>query len=144
MSYSLDANILLYASDSGCAHHPRARAFLESCIGTPDLLCLSWSTLMAYLRIATHPSVFARPLTPDEATGNVQAILSLAHTRVIAEEKGFWEVYREVTRSIPVRGNAVPDAHLAALLRQHGIRTLYTHDSDFLRFRFLDVRDPLA
>jgi predicted nucleic acid-binding protein len=38
----------------------------------------------------------------------------------------------------------VPDAHLAALLRQHGIRTLYTNDTDFRRFAFLDVRDPFA
>ena len=41
-----------------------------------------------------------------------------------------------------MRGNLVPDAHLAALLRQHGIRTLYTNDSDFRRFSFLDVRNP--
>ena len=34
------------------------------------------------------------------------------------------------------------DTHLAALLRQHGIRTLYTNDSDFRRFSFLDVRNP--
>jgi hypothetical protein len=38
----------------------------------------------------------------------------------------------------------VPDAHLAALLRQHGVKKLYTHDRDFLKFSFLDVRDPLA
>ena len=37
----------------------------------------------------------------------------------------------------------MPDALLAALLRQHGARTLHTHDSDFKGFDFLDVRDPL-
>jgi predicted nucleic acid-binding protein len=64
--------------------------------------------------------------------------------RLLAEEEGFWEVYREVTDEVPVRGNLVPDAHLAALLRQQGIRTLYTNDSDFRRFSFLDVRNPFA
>lgn len=44
----------------------------------------------------------------------------------------------------PVRGNLVPDAHLAALLREHGVRTLYTHHRDFRRFDFRDVRDPFA
>ena len=52
------------------------------------------------------------------------------------------EIYREVTRDVPTRGNLVPDAHLAALLRQHGVRTLYTSDLDFHKFGFLDVRDP--
>jgi predicted nucleic acid-binding protein len=33
---------------------------------------------------------------------------------------------------------------LAALLRQHGVKTLYTHDRDFPKFPFLDVRDPFA
>lgn len=44
----------------------------------------------------------------------------------------------------PVRGNLVPDAHLAALLRQNGGRALYTRDGDFRKFSFLDVRDPFA
>jgi predicted nucleic acid-binding protein len=30
------------------------------------------------------------------------------------------------------------------LLRQHGVRVLYTHDRDFRKFGFLEARDPLA
>jgi predicted nucleic acid-binding protein len=36
----------------------------------------------------------------------------------------------------------VPDAHLAALLRQHGVATLYTNDADFKRSSFLRVINP--
>jgi hypothetical protein len=43
---------------------------------------------------------------------------------------------------LPVRGNLVPDAHLASLLRQHGVKTLYTRDTDFRKFDFLEVSDP--
>jgi predicted nucleic acid-binding protein len=43
---------------------------------------------------------------------------------------------------LPVRGNLVPDAHLAALLRQHGVTTLYTNDVDFRKFTFLTVVNP--
>lgn len=43
-----------------------------------------------------------------------------------------------------IRGKLVPDAHLATILRQNGVRTLYTSDRDFRRFDFLDVRDPFA
>jgi len=56
----------------------------------------------------------------------------------------FLQVYREVTGAFPVRGNLVPDAHLAALLRQHGVQRLYTADADFRKFTFLEVRDPFA
>jgi hypothetical protein len=70
---------------------------------------------MSYLRIATHPGIFSAPLTPAEALRNVDALVALPQVRLLAEEDGLLEVYREVTGSFPVRGNLVPDAHLAAL-----------------------------
>ena len=53
VSYSLDVNVLLYASDRSSDRHQRARSFLESCAAGPEILCLAWPTLMSYLRIAT-------------------------------------------------------------------------------------------
>jgi toxin-antitoxin system PIN domain toxin len=144
MSYSADANLLLYASDRSSPHHPAASRFLESRVEDPDLFCLSWTTLMTYVRSATHPRIFAHPLSPDDATSNVASLIGLPRVRVLAEDEGFFDVYREVTGGLAVRGNLVPDAHLAALLRQHGVTVLYTADADFRRFPFLDVRNPLA
>lgn len=148
MSYGIDVNVLLYASDAGSPLNAKALAFLESCAAKPEVCCLAWITLMGYLRMATHPAIFARPLTPREAARNVQAVLDLPHCRVIGEDDGgegsFWRTYLEVTAEVPARGNLVPDAHLAAILRRNGVATLYTHDRDFRKFSFLDVRDPLA
>ena len=142
MSYSLDVNVLLYASDTSSPKHPEAIRFLKQRASDPDLFCIAWSTLIAFLRIATHPRIFARPLSPDDALGNVESLLSLPHVRMLSEGEGFLEIYREVTARFPVRGNLVPDAHLAALLRQHGVRRLYTVDRDFRKFDFLEVADP--
>ncbi len=144
MSYSVDVNVLLYASDRGSPHHSAALRFLEGRRSHPELFCVAWPTLMSYLRIATHPSIFAEPLSPPEALGNVAALLGLRQVRALSEQEGFLDVYREVAGSFPVRGNLVPDAHLAAILRQHGVRTLYTNDLDFRRFGFLEIRDPLG
>lgn len=143
MSFGIDVNILLYASDAGSPLHDRASAFLVECARGREVFCLAWPTLMGYLRMATHPRIFALPLSHDEAAGNVEALLALPHCRAIGEEDRFWRSYREVTHDVPVHGNLVPDAHLAALLRDHGVVTIYTHDRDFRRFSFLDVRDPL-
>lgn len=33
---------------------------------------------------------------------------------------------------------------MATLLRQHGVKTLYTNDRDFRKFDFLDVQSPFA
>lgn len=142
MSCSQDANLLLDASDRSSARHRAASRFLESCAAGPDLLYLAWPTLMSYLRIATHPRIFAEPLPPEEAFGNVSALLAMPHVRAVSELDGFAGAYRHVTGELVVRGNLVPDAHLAAILFQHGIRTLYSRDRDFRKFASLDVRDP--
>jgi toxin-antitoxin system PIN domain toxin len=144
MSYAVDVNLLLYASDTGGPMHDRASAFLRQCVSGREVFCLAWMTLMSYLRMATHPAIFIRPLAHAEAARNVEALVALPHCCVISEEEGFWAHYKEITDQLPIRGNLVPDAHLAALLAQHGIVTLYTHDRDFRRFNFLDVRDPLV
>ena len=99
---------------------------------------------MSYLRIATHPTIFDEPLTPEEAMANAETLLNLPQSRCLAEGGGFWEAWRVTTGEVPVRENLVPDAHLTALLRFHRVRRLYTHDRNLRRFDFLDVRDPLA
>jgi uncharacterized protein len=144
MSFSFDVNILLYASDSDSPHFERAKSFIESCIAKQEIFYLAWPIIMSYLRIATHPSVFNHPLAPAEAMANIETLLNLPHARLLAEGEGFWEIYRAVTKEVATRGNSVPDAHLAALLRYHGVKTVYTHDRDFRKFPFLDVKDPLA
>jgi toxin-antitoxin system PIN domain toxin len=142
LSFAVDVNVLLYASDRASPFSPKAVAFLNRCASDGETFCLAWTTLMSYLRLATHPAVFASPLSPEEAAENVDGLLRLDHLRVLSEEEGFWKIYREVTRDLPVRGNLVSDAHLASLLRQHEVTTLYTNDRDFVRFAFLRVRNP--
>jgi len=144
VSFAIDANILLYASDTSSPFHERALAFLQACAEGPELLYLPWPVVMAYLRIATHPAIFERPLSPDEAVANTEALLSRPHVRSVGEIDGFWEVYRRATNGMVIRGNLVPDAHLVSLLLQNGITTLYTHDRDFHRFAGIRLRDPLG
>jgi uncharacterized protein len=144
VSYSLDVNVLLYASDRSSDRHDRAHRLVEACAAGPEILCLAWPTLMSYLRIATHPRIFSAPLSPDEALGNVSALLGLPHVRAVSELEGFMDAYKHVAGEIPVRGNLVPDAHVAAILFQHGVRTLYSNDRDFRKFQSLDVRDPFS
>lgn len=144
MSFAIDVNVLLYASDSESEFHDAAARFLEDCAARKEAFYVPWPVVMGYLRVATHPAILARPLHPNEAAANVGALLGLSHCRAIGEEPGFWRIYRQVVSESPARGNLVPDAHVAALLLQHGIRRIYTRDRDFRRFTFLDVRDPFA
>ena len=144
MSYSLDANILLYASNEDSIHFANAVDFLAKCMREPDPLYLCWATLFAYLRIATHPNIFASPLSPIQAMENIEMLQSASHVRFISEGGDFWNCYKLSCKGISVRGNLVPDAHIASLLREQGVLRFYSRDRDFLKFPFLKVVDPFS
>lgn len=62
-----------------------------------ELFCVAWATLMSYLRMATHPRIFAHPLSPSEALGNVEALIGMPRMRVLPEGDKFLDVYRAAT-----------------------------------------------
>jgi toxin-antitoxin system PIN domain toxin len=101
---------------------------------------------MTYLRIATHPNVFDYPLDPAVARANLGDLLDRAHVRCPGEGSGFWQVYEDedTVNDDVIRGNLVTDAHIAALMRQHGVTTIWTADRDFRRFADVTARDPYA
>lgn len=74
MSETIDASVLLYASDEQSARQPSAQRLLQRLVTGPDLIYLFWPVATAYLRIATHPRISERPL--DDATAPIQPALS--------------------------------------------------------------------
>ncbi len=143
MSATVDANILVYASNRADPVHEAARALVERLAEGPELVYLFWPTIVGFLRIATHPGILPRPLAPSEATENISQLLARPHVRAPGEGDSFWRVYRAAAGP-HARGNAVPDAHLAALMLQHGVGVIYTRDRDFRRFAGIEARDPFA
>jgi toxin-antitoxin system PIN domain toxin len=141
VSATVDANVLVYASNEGDPAHESARALVERLAAGPELVYLFWPAITGYLPIVTHPGILPRPLTPADATANVSHLLALPHVRAPGEEDGFWDLYR-ATAGGHARGNEVADSHLAALMRQHGVAVIYTRDRDFRRFDGIEARDP--
>ena len=143
MSATVDANVLVYASDSRAAAHEQTEALVRRIAAGPEILYLFWPVLLGYLRIVTHPGILTNPLSPADALRNVESLLDRPHVRAPGELDGFWSIFRSTAGDRP-RGNDVPDAHVAALMRQHGVRVIYTHDRDFRRFDGIEPRDPSA
>lgn len=143
MSATVDANILVYASNEADPAYERARTLVERLARGPELVYLFWPALMGYLRLVTHPAILPAPLTPPQATRNVEALLSRPHVRAPGEAAGFWDAYRATSQD-RARGNDVPDAHLVALMLQHGVTTIYTRDRGFRRFDGISPRDPFT
>ncbi len=142
MSATVDANILIYASNQADPAHGPARALVERLAAGPDLVYLFWPVALAYLRIVSHPGILPRPLAPADASRNIERLIERPNVRTAGEMDGFWDVF-SATAGGRARGNEVPDAHLVALMRQHGVRVLFTRDRGFRRFDGIEVVDPI-
>jgi toxin-antitoxin system PIN domain toxin len=143
LSVTVDTNILLYAANTDDDLYERARELLERLARGPDLLYLFWPTIMGFLRIATHPGIFPDPTPAKQALAAITVLLERPHVRTPAEGTDFWDLFRS-TAGDDTRGNHVPDTHVAALMRQHGVTVIYTRDRDFRRYVGVEPRDPFA
>ncbi|HEU0154804.1 MAG TPA: type II toxin-antitoxin system VapC family toxin [Stellaceae bacterium] len=138
----VDANLLLYAYHPRAAQHEKSRAWLEGVLAGRDLIRFAWVTVWAFLRIATNPRVFERPLSPAEAEAAVAYWLTQPVAGILEPGERHWEILRGVLRDGQTRGPLVMDAVLAAIAIEHGAQ-LCTTDRDFSRFGGLQWTNPL-
>lgn len=138
----VDANLLLYAYDPRAEHHEASRRWLEDVLSGHELVGFAWVTLWAFLRIATNPRVYERPLSIEEARGHVESWLARPIARILDPGDRHWEILRGLTSSGQSTGPLVMDAALAAIAIEHGA-TLATTDRDFSRFDGLAWHNPI-
>jgi toxin-antitoxin system PIN domain toxin len=140
----VDTNILVYSADADSPWHAKARDWLEGQRRLPDAWYTTWPILYEFLRVTTHPRVMKRPWSAPQAWTFVSALLSSRGLGVLAPTQRHSDVAEHVLNEIPhLAGNMLYDTHTAVLMREHGIRRICTRDTDFHRFPFLEVIEPL-
>lgn len=138
----VDVNILLQAINSDAPRHAEARTWWDAQLSDGKPVCLAWATVLGFVRIATNPRIFPRPLTVEETSEYVDLWLSRPCVRLIEPVEGHWERVRDLLAQAGTAGNLTTDAHLAALAVEHGCEVCST-DADFSRFPGLRYRNPL-
>lgn len=139
----VDANILIYAVNEDAALHQKAKSWLESVLGGPETLGLSWTVVLAFLRLTTRPGVFQKPLLPQTALELVERWLMEPAVVTVEPTAQHLRVLRDLLLPLGTAGNLTSDAHLAALAIEYGA-SLCSSDSDFARFPRLRWRNPLV
>jgi toxin-antitoxin system PIN domain toxin len=143
--FVVDTNVLVYAADEDSPFHDRCRKLLEGWRAQPSAWYVTWGILYEFLRVTTHPGVFRKPWPLPAAWGFVEAVLSSPALGILVPGERHGQVAASVVREVPhVAGNLIHDARTAILMREHGIRRIYTRDMDFHRFSFLEPLDPVA
>lgn len=137
-----DVNLLVYAYDSTSPWHEQASKWWVSCLSGEELVGISWTVALGFIRLWTNPRIFANPMPVGTAVSHVDVWLRRRMVRIVHPGPRHAELLFGFLRTEGKGGNLTTDAHLAALaIESHG--TIYTVDTDFLRFSGLEWRNPL-
>ena len=142
----VDTNVLVYAANAELPISPGVQAGARGVAARPGRL----------VRHLGHP--LRVPPGDDPPQGTVAGVVGRAGVEL--RESRCWPrrgsgvlvatarhaaVVAEVLRDGPhLSGNLIHDAHTAVLMREHGIARIYTRDTDFHRFPWVEVVDPPA
>jgi toxin-antitoxin system PIN domain toxin len=139
---AIDTNILVYARRAEAPHHRDARRLLTTLAEGDESWALPWPCVYEYLRVVTHPRVFDPPTPLEDALEDLESLLTSPSLSLLGEGPTHVGRLLDTVSAGGATGNLVHDAHIAALVLEHGAREFWTTDRDFRRFPGLVIRDP--
>ena len=140
-----DVNILVAAFRKDHTHHVPARQWLTRTLSNgvaATQLHLFPPVVASFLRLVTNPKIFANPDAIADALAFIDALLAFPGASMgrAGEE---WPQFRRLCLDGKLRGNAIPDAWLAAAITEQGGH-LVTFDADFKKLLRRDQVTLLA
>jgi len=141
--FVVDTNILVYAVNENSPFQKSCRERVAEWQGQDSAWYLTWGIVYEFLRVVTHPRIFRQPLSAGLAWSFIEALLASPSLGLLIPTDRHAAVLAQVLAQAPLlKGNIIHDAHTAVLMREHGILRIYTRDTDFHRFPFLQPIDP--
>ena len=137
-----DVNVLVHAFNADDPEHDRYGAWLEQAVNGAEPFGLSSVVASGFVRVVTHPKILPEPLPTSEALHLVSALRDAPATIGLEPGPRHWSLFDQLCRTSGARGNAIPDAYLAALAMEHGCLWL-SADRGFARYPGLRFRHPL-
>lgn len=138
-----DVNVFVYAFREDMLDHARYRRWLEDQVNGPAAFGLSELVLSGFLRVVTHPKIFAEPSTLAHSLDFIDTLRGLSNCRMVAPGSRHWSIFTRLCDDAGAKGNLIPDAYHAALTIEHGCEWITT-DRGFARFPGLNWRHPLS
>lgn len=138
-----DVNILLYAHNKVDLDHEKAKSWLETALTSPVPFCLTWHTVMGFLRISTSSRIFPSPLNTNDALAAISLLIGAPNSTILTPGKEHFRIFTKLVNEARLSGPKLMDAHIAAIAIEHGA-TVATADRDFRLFDDLRLVNPIA
>ena len=139
-----DTNVLVYAIDEDSPFHAPCRDRVSQARNDASPAFVTWSICYEFLRVTTHARAPVSAWTLPEAWSYLEGLLASPGFELLVATSRHATVLAQTVAEHPgVCGNVAHDLHTAVLMREHGVSRICTRDTDFRRFSFLTVVDPL-
>ncbi len=129
----VDANVLIHAVNPRSQDHRVAKSWLDNALSGGSSVGFAWLALVAFVRLTSHPAIFERPLTHEQAMTQVASWLDAKPAMVLHPRPSHPATLATMLAAAGGGGNLTNDAHLAALAHDHKA-VIVSFDSDFSRF----------
>jgi hypothetical protein len=129
-----DVNLLLYASDHQSPFHNEARKWWQATLHGNTQIGFCAPVIFAFVRLATHPKIFLRPLSVEQAFAHVENWIQFPTAQWLVPDDSHLARVKALLLKAGTGGDLVTDAQVAAYSQQYN-GTVYSADLDFSRFR---------
>jgi toxin-antitoxin system PIN domain toxin len=136
----VDSNVLVKAHREEATKHDAAVQALRELTEGPAAWSIPVFVLGEFLRVVTHPRVFAPPSSIEQALAFVDSLLDSPSARLLAPGPRYRATFTQVVADAGATGNLVFDAQIAAVCLEQGATTILSDDRDFRRFSGLTVQ----
>ncbi|MCZ6709163.1 MAG: type II toxin-antitoxin system VapC family toxin [Gammaproteobacteria bacterium] len=136
-----DVNVLVQAFRSDSHGHQQCRDWMSATVNSPSSFGVSPLVLSGFVRVTTHPKIFATPNSTAESLAFAEFLLQRPNAIMVHPGERHWTIFAELCRNVQAKGNLVPDAWFAALAIETGCQWI-TLDRDFARFDGLNWSVP--
>jgi toxin-antitoxin system PIN domain toxin len=128
-----DVNTFIYAHRPESPRFDEHREWLTAALQGAEPFGISELVLSSFVRVVTNRRVFVEPTPTAVALDFCAAVLSAPAVLSVHPGRRHWGLFDALCREVGARGNAVPDAYLAALAIENGA-TWVSSDRGFARF----------
>ncbi len=122
----LDTNVLIYALNADAPQHPVSRAVVEAAMSGTLAAAVVPQVLLEFYAVVTNPRRVERPLSPEQAWGQVEVFRS--SLPVLDAGPKSLETLAELVRLRCPTGGDVFDLFLVAQMWASGLSTICTYD----------------
>jgi len=131
VKHFLDTNILVYSIDLSLPNRDKHRAALEILRpSTTEILCFSSQVLAEFYAVITSAKLVTFPVTSQEAIKRIERLTQMPNSLILPLPNDLFPRWIELRRIHPVTGANIFDLIHVATMMSHGIKRIYTFNSD--------------